>query len=151
MIKKKNAISTNKFRVGGNIRKWRNIKDIKQKDLANSLKLSEAAVSNIENDVTNITLTQLEEISTILNVTIEQLLSDPQEQYGNPVLVSPDPFIKDQKNPLEKELMHAIISSLEKKDQQLQVMIQHFIEMMNTLLQKEEFFINASKQEVSRV
>ena len=35
-----------KLKIGGNVRKWRNLKSIKQKQLASYLKLSEAAVKN---------------------------------------------------------------------------------------------------------
>ena len=43
MKKSKNS-SACKFKIGSNIRKWRNIKGIKQKDLAFALQISEAAV-----------------------------------------------------------------------------------------------------------
>ena len=38
-----------KLKIGSNVRKWRNLKSIKQKELASSLNLSEAAISNIDN------------------------------------------------------------------------------------------------------
>lgn len=148
MIKKKTAVAAYKFRIGSNIRKWRNIKDIKQKDLANSLNLSEAAVSNIENDITNITVTQLEDISIALNVSIEQLLSDPQDKFrGSNTQTS----IGANKQVFpEAELLHAVISSLEKKDQQLQVIMQHFIHTMSAMMQQEKFVFNTAKPVASR-
>ena len=150
MIKKKTAVPAHKFRIGSNIRKWRNIKDIKQKDLANSLNLSEAAVSNIENDITNITVTQLEDISLALNVSIEQLLSDPQEKFSNNAAERNMPFEKNNFHYPDNELLNAIIASMEKKDQQLQIIMQHFIHTMETFLQQEKFVFNASKQVASR-
>jgi len=148
MIKKKKAVAAYRFRIGSHIRKWRNIKDIKQKDLANSLNLSEAAVSNIENDITNITVTQLEDISIALNVSIEQLLTDPQEKFRNTHV--PDDSATTPRFDPENELLHAVISSLEKRDQQLQVVMQHFIHTLGTLMQQEKFSFNPSKQVASR-
>lgn len=147
MIKKKNTDAGYRFRIGSHIRKWRNIKDIKQKELANSLNLSEAAVSNIENDITNITVTQLEDISIALNVSIEQLLSDPQEKINSPHVHAG----KDQHHFPDHELLNAIIASMEKRDQQLQVIIQHFIHIMTELMHHDKFVLNSSKQVVSRV
>lgn len=150
MIKKKTAVPAHKFRIGSNIRKWRNMKDIKQKDLANSLNLSEAAVSNIENDITNITVTQLEDISIALNVSIEQLLSDPQEKFSNTGAERNMLFEKNNSVYPDNELLNAVIASMEKKDQQLQVIMQHFIHTMETFLQQEKFVFNGSKQVASR-
>jgi transcriptional regulator with XRE-family HTH domain len=147
-MKRNKYNSANKFRIGSNIRKWRNIKDIKQKDLASALHISEAAVSNIENDVSNITLGQLEEISIALNVSIEQLLSGPQDKFRIPPVNSNAE--KEDKQVLDKELLNAVISSMEKKDQQLQVIMQHFIHAMTVLVQQEKLVFNTSKQATSR-
>ncbi len=149
MTRKKNAVAY-KFRIGNNIRKWRNIKDVKQKDLAIALNLSEAAVSNIENDVTNITVTQLEDIAIALNVSIEQLLSDPQERFRMPIALAQEPPARDQQEPIDKDLLNAVIASLEKKDQQMQVIMQNFLHAFSTLMQQENHLFNASKQVASR-
>ncbi len=135
MIRRKTAAQAYKFRVGSNIRKWRNIKEIKQKDLANALKLSEASVSNIENDISNITLSQLEEISVALNVTIEQLLSDPQEKIRNGYTDSSLPGSMNPLRHVENELVKALIASMEKKDLQLQEIMQQFTQTLKTLMQ----------------
>lgn len=150
MIKKKTNVPVYKFRIGSNIRKWRNIKDIKQKELANALNLSEAAVSNIENDVTNITITQLEDISQALNVSLEQLLSDPQDRIKNdhPGILSGKENAIGQG--MENELLKAIIASMEKKDQQLQLIMQQLIHTMEALLQQDKFVFNGNKQVASR-
>lgn len=149
-MKRNKYNSANKFRIGSNIRKWRNIKDIKQKDLASALHISEAAVSNIENDVSNITLGQLEEISIALNVSIEQLLSDPQDKFRIPTANSNAEKEDKELLLLDKELLNAVIASMEKKDQQLQVIMQHFIHAMTVLMQQEKLVFNASKQATSR-
>ena len=56
MKKKNNVGGYERIKIGTNIRKWRGIKDMKQKDLASALRMSEAAISNIENDLTDVTL-----------------------------------------------------------------------------------------------
>lgn len=141
---------SSRFRVGSNIRKWRNLKDIKQKELASELRLSEAAVSNIENDITNITLSQLEDISIALNVSIDQLLSDPADDRGSYTLHSRAGGQKDEYKLLEKEFFNAVIASLEKKDQQLQTIMQQFLYTINEMLQKDNPLFNSSKQVASR-
>src|SRR6187399_805070 len=70
-----------KLKIGSNVHKWRNLKSIKQKELASSLNLSEAAISNIENDITDISLRQLEDIASAIDISVEQLLNDPQETF----------------------------------------------------------------------
>ena len=118
-------------RIGAHIRKWRNLKAVKQKDLAAALKISEAAMSNIENNITDITLGQLEDVSRALNLSLDQLFTDPQESIAPPA---------EYKSPLqktsvveEKELLYAVIRSLELKDQQLQTIMQNVLQAMTTL------------------
>lgn len=149
MKRNKNGL-TCKFKIGSYIRKWRNIKDIKQKDLAAALQISEAAVSNIENDLTNITVGQLDEISIALNISIEQLLTDPQEKYRIPPANINSMVVKEDQQLLDKELLNSIITSMEKKDEQLQVIMQNFLHAMATLMQQEKKIINSSKQATSR-
>lgn len=112
-----------RYRIGTNIRKWRSVKDMKQKDLAVSLGMSEAAVSNIENDMVNVTLSQLEDISTALDISIEQLLSDPQQAYVKAVAAAEQP--KDEN--LDRQLVHAMITSLQKRDEQIQELLNHLL------------------------
>ena len=149
-MKRNKTSLSGKFKIGSYIRKWRNIKDIKQKDLAAALQISEAAVSNIENDLTNITVGQLDEISVALNISIEQLLTDPQEKYRIPPANINSMLVKEDQQQLDKELLNAIITSMEKKDQQLQVIMQNFLHTMATLMQQEKTNINSSKQVTSR-
>jgi transcriptional regulator with XRE-family HTH domain len=124
-----------KLKIGSNVRKWRNLKSIKQKELASSLNLSEAAVSNIENDITDISLRQLEDIAGAINISIEQLLNDPQESF-NPVHGTQD----ENRNPgfLEKELLTAVITSLEKKDEQLQKIVDNVLRTMSSIVQEKK-------------
>ena len=116
MKQKNNAGGYERMRIGSTIRKWRNIKEVKQKDLAASLRMSEAAISNIENDLTDVTLSQIEDIALTLDITIEQLFSDPQDALSTNTYSNNDP--KNQMV-MERELIYALIGSIEKKDEQL--------------------------------
>lgn len=122
-----------KLKIGANVRKWRNLKSIKQKQLAGSLQLSEAAVSNIENDITNVSLRQLEDIADALEISVEQLLNDPEENYTYPGSVRGQvPAV------FEKELMDAIILSLQKKDEQLQAILETVLRRMTADIKAAE-------------
>ncbi len=137
-MKKKNYLNKEyKLKIGGNIRKWRNIKGIKQKELASALELSEAAISNIENNITDITLSQLEDISAGLDVSVEQLFADPQETYevlGNQLHNNE----KSRQPAFEKELLNAVIHSMQKKDEQLQLIMQNVLKTMANLIQDDK-------------
>jgi len=121
-----------KLKIGGNVRKWRNLKSIKQKQLASYLKLSEAAVSNIENDITNVNLRQLEDIANAMEVRVEQLLCDPEETYTTTNQNNSKPVV------YEKELLNAIITSLEKKDEQLHKIMENVIHTMSSVIREDK-------------
>lgn len=133
IMKSKSFLSKEyKLKIGGNIRKWRNLKGIKQKELALSLELSEAAISNIENNITDVTLSQLEDISLGLDVPVEQLFTDPQKTATATSINS----ARNEKyfQPLfETELLNAVINSMQKKDEQLQAIMQNVLHTMTTL------------------
>lgn len=120
-----------KLKIGTNVRKWRNLKSIKQKHLAAALNLSEAAVSNIENDITNVSLRQMEDIARAIDITVEQLLNDPQENYSNHTISSSAPVF-------EKELMQAVINSLQKKDEQLQTIMENVITTLSGVMRERQ-------------
>ena len=110
---------------------------MKQKDLANALQLSEAAISNIENDLTDVSLSQLEDISYALNIPVEKLFSDPQDSFVlNEIL---PPYQAERNQPfMDKELLNAMLNSLQKKDEQLQSIMQNVLHTMSALLQDEK-------------
>lgn len=146
MKTKKNTGGYERLRVGANIRKWRNIKDIKQKDLAASLRLSEAAISNMENDITDITLSQLEDISIKLDIPLEKLFIDPQETltdklYADVVTTSPTP-----QQVMEKEFMYSILNKMQEKDEQLKMAVDVMIQTMKTMTSQN---VNSKKQKLS--
>lgn len=129
-----------KIKIGGNIRKWRNIKGVKQKELAFTLCLSEAAISNIENNITDVTLSQLEDISLGLDISVEQLFSDPQETF---TLSSNQHLLNGSQHSqvYEKDLINAVINSMQKKDEQLQTIMQNVLHTMSALIQDERKLI----------
>ena len=65
------------FEIGNNIRKWRILKGIKQELLADELEISKAAISKIETGKTDIPLSRLSQIASVLNIKIELLFTDP--------------------------------------------------------------------------
>lgn len=125
-----------KIHIGGNIRKWRNLKGVKQKSLAGVLRVSEASMSNIENNLTDLSLRQLEDIAQVLDIPVENLFNDPQECYAAKAKKSKAAEPGD-----ESELMQAVIRSLEKKDQQLQSILQQVLQTMSLLATQDRSWI----------
>ena len=123
MKKKNNAGGYERIKVGANIRKWRNMKEMKQKDLAHGLRMSEAAVSNLENDLTDITLSQLEDIAIVLDIEVEQLFLDPQEMVDKKYSADE----QEKKFVMEPEWIYALIGRIQKKDEQIKTVLDNFI------------------------
>ncbi len=137
-MKRSNEVfRVHKRKIGSNIRKWRNIKGMKQKDLAAAMQLSEGAISNIENDLTDITLSQLDELSASLDIGIEQLFCDPQETYVTQTKTS---SLSSEQLLAEKDLLAAMLNSMQKKDEQLQALMQNVLHTMSALIQDEKKF-----------
>lgn len=63
--------------IGQNIRKWRELKGIKQELLAMKLGITKAALSNIENNKTDINLHRIEDIANCLELDSMKLFCDP--------------------------------------------------------------------------
>ena len=63
--------------IGQNIRKWRELKGIKQESLALDIGITKAALSNIENNKTDINLHRIEDIANSLNLETMKLFCDP--------------------------------------------------------------------------
>ncbi len=124
-----NAGGYERIKIGNNIRKWRGMNDIKQKDLANALKMSEAAVSNIENDMSEITLSQLEDIAITLEIDIAHLFSDPHDVVKEKNYINAAPSEKNEV--MDKELLYALIGSIQKKDEQLKYVIDNVMYKMD--------------------
>ena len=129
---KTNVGGYDRIKIGSNIRKWRSIKDIKQKDLASAIKLSEAAISNMENNLTDITMSQLEDIAITLEIELDQLFKDPQETINEKKYTTLENE-GSQTRVMDKELVYALIGSIQKKDEQLKSVIDNVMHNMNKI------------------
>jgi transcriptional regulator with XRE-family HTH domain len=131
MKHRQNAGGYDRLKIGSNIRKWRGIKQIKQKDLAHALHLSEAAISNIENDLTDVSLSQLEDISIALQLELEQLFMDPElimQQHLKPTLRE-----TEQRVTLEPEWYYSLIGNLQKKDEEIKHVLHEVINKLSMI------------------
>ena len=72
------------LKIGINIRKWRELKGIKQEQLANQLGITKAALSNIENDKTDISLHRIEDIARCLDLEVMRLFNNPLDLLLHP-------------------------------------------------------------------
>jgi len=89
-----------KSNLGAKIRKCRELRNFSQSTIARQLGLSQKAFSNIENNITPVTVDRLENIAQILNMSPIQLMTfDENEFLGNPSLSA-----KDYKEPLYEQL-----------------------------------------------
>ena len=70
--------------IGRNIRKWRELKGIKQEQLANQLGITKGALSNIENDKTDLSLHRIEQIANLLGIDTMKLFVDPLDLIQPP-------------------------------------------------------------------
>jgi len=65
--------------IGQNIRKWRELKGIKQQVLARELGITKASLSNIENNKSDVNLHRIEDIARCLGIDTMSLFRDPLE------------------------------------------------------------------------
>jgi len=65
------------LRIGQHIRLWRGLKGVKQHELASKIGITTAALSQIENDATEITLQRLEDIADALCLKPADLFAGP--------------------------------------------------------------------------
>ncbi len=63
--------------IGINVRKWRELKGIKQELLASKLGITKAALSNIENNKVDISLHRIEDIANCLEIDAMRLFVNP--------------------------------------------------------------------------
>ena len=76
-IKNNQMHQSSQLIIGQNIRKWRLLKEIKQEQLAAKLGITKGALSNIENNKTNISLQRIDEIAIILGLESMKLFVNP--------------------------------------------------------------------------
>lgn len=93
------------MRIGQHIRMWRDLKGIKQHELAGRIGITSAALSQIENDIAELTLHRMEDIADALSLKPEQLLAGPQSLYtaNSPV----------ESASVNKDLLHRIVVLME--------------------------------------
>ncbi|MEI7735207.1 MAG: helix-turn-helix transcriptional regulator [Ferruginibacter sp.] len=77
MSEKKHSKENYTLKIGANIRKWRELRGIKQEQLALKLNITKGALSNIENDKTDISLHRIEEIAKHLELETMLLFKNP--------------------------------------------------------------------------
>jgi len=65
--------------IGDKIRKVRELKGLKQEYVASKLGLSVTAYGNIERNESSLTFDRLEEIATVLEVTVQDILNIPEQ------------------------------------------------------------------------
>jgi transcriptional regulator with XRE-family HTH domain len=81
-MNKKNPNKESKLKIGENIRIWRDIKQIKQEELAQKIGVSTATMSNIENDGEDeIKVSRLKDIANALEIELTQLFVNPQQLF----------------------------------------------------------------------
>jgi transcriptional regulator with XRE-family HTH domain len=72
-------MDNNLLSIGNNIRKWRNLKGVKQIDLARQIDVSKTTLSKIENDKQQASIPRLQKIATCLKIKTTHLFSDPSD------------------------------------------------------------------------
>jgi transcriptional regulator with XRE-family HTH domain len=77
MNNSKNTSTANLVLVGDNIRKWRELRSIKQQLLASQLGITPGALSNIENNKSCINIDRLQQIACCLQIDVTMLFSNP--------------------------------------------------------------------------
>lgn len=102
--------------IGHNIKKWRELKEIKQELLAKKLKITSAALSNIENGKIDITIRRIEQIAEELQIDFSFLLSSPQQVIN--ISDSPNSHnsvYNSQHNTINYDLIKSLQLELQKK------------------------------------
>jgi len=110
-----NANKEYKIKAGENIRTWRELKGLKQIDLAKRIDISPEALSNIENGVSKPNIERLEDIADALDIEVSQLLVNPQLLLS--LMNSPNnktvPAFQNQPD-FDKDLLERVVSVMEK-------------------------------------
>lgn len=115
-----------KIKVGENIRTWRELKGLKQVDLAQQIQISPEALSNIENGISKPNIERLEDIADALEIEVTQLLLNPQQ------------LLAFNNNPGSNAVQHP--QSLHNFDKDLLDRLMFVMEKMTT------FFTSSNKQ-----
>ena len=65
-----------KLKIGSRIKELRELKNMSQKDLAYSSELDRSYIASVENGQRNISIINIEKISTALGVSLNQFFND---------------------------------------------------------------------------
>jgi len=82
-MNKKHPNKTCKTKIGENILYWRKLKGLKQDDLAARVGISTAALSNIENGISQPHIGRLEDIAEALEIEVALLFQNPQQLFSS--------------------------------------------------------------------
>jgi XRE family transcriptional regulator, regulator of sulfur utilization len=108
--------------VGQNIKKWREFRGMKQEVLGKLLFISKAAISQMENGKTDVTISRLEAISKALQLDFIQMFFSPQQMMKFPDCSGLPPAAPEHKlsdhYPTQNFLYELLKAQLAKKDQQ---------------------------------
>ena len=108
--------------LGKNIRKIREQKGLKQKEVANELKIGYTNYNKIENGIREITVTELKQFALLFDMTVDQILNFEGEL--------PKEISLENKTEIEQ---FKLIQQLEDDDKQT------VFKIINTMLTKAKF------------
>jgi transcriptional regulator with XRE-family HTH domain len=117
--KRFNEIMKANEQIGHNIKRWREFKEIKQEQLARRLKITSAALSQLENGKIDITVSRIEQIAEVLEIDFSLLLSSPQQIINIRNPNSHNGVYNSEHNIINKELVEAVQAELQKKNEQI--------------------------------
>jgi len=120
--------------IGDKIRKVRELKGFKQEYVATELGMSVTAYGNIERNASGITFERLEEISRILEVTVQDILNIPEQLNIHSVANSQVGFnqvgFNYYENQQEIEAFKRAMDNLEKEVEYLRSQNSQLLEML---------------------
>jgi transcriptional regulator with XRE-family HTH domain len=109
-----------KIKIGSKVRKLRDLKGMKQEELASMLGITPGALSNIENDKCDSTLGRIEEIADIFGVNVTELFDDSRHQFTfnapnyNGILYDEKKYYS-----VEKSILDSLMAQITIKDGQI--------------------------------
>lgn len=114
--------------IGNKIKSLRELKNLSQDYMAKQLEISQKAYSNIENDITDITVSRLENIAKILGVSLTQILNLNEENIIQSIFNNQNESkntytVTNNHTNIQKELYEEIIAEKDAHIQTLQDML----------------------------
>lgn len=104
-----------KVKVGENIRSWREVKKLKQADLAKRVEISAEALSNIENGISKPNIERLEDIADALEIEFNHLFINPEQLIAlNQSNHTNQLYSSHYQHNFDKNLMDRMVQLMEK-------------------------------------